>query len=299
LPFFGKNELQTQLSNLGIHLDKKRGQCYLIDRNIAEFMIIQANLDPIRDSVIEIGPGLGVLSDLLAANSKHLYLIELDKKIAEFLKNHFEHRFELQYYENIADWNNSMAKIGLLHGDALKSAFPPANKIVANIPYQISAPLIFKILENWQYDKVILMIQKEFADHLVAEPDSEKYTRLSAAASFFLDVKILKLVPAECYFPKPQVDSAIIELHLKEHVKNDNLLQYRELFLELIKGIFPYKNKGLKKAIKFYFDSNSTGPELFPNLLTSIEKEDIGDQRVRTFSPDILFKIALMGAGKQ
>lgn len=298
MPFFGKNDLQSQLAALGIHLDKKRGQCYLIDRNIAEFMIVQAALDPDKDSVLEIGPGLGVLTDILAEKSLHLYLIELDKKIAQFLKNNFISRYSLAYYEGGVDWQTHTEKIGLLHGDALKQPFPAVNKIVANIPYQISAPLLFKILENWQYERVILMIQKEFADHLVADSNSEKYTRLSAAASFFLDIKVLKLVPAECYFPKPQVDSAIIELKLKQRIKEQNYLQYRELYLEFLKGVFPYKNKGLRKAVKFYFDSDPHGLELFPYLLDQIETGGINAQRVRTFTPDEFFQIALKGAGK-
>ncbi|MHA2002329.1 MAG: rRNA adenine N-6-methyltransferase family protein, partial [Promethearchaeota archaeon] len=146
MPFFSKPELQDQLVQLGIRLDKKRGQCFLIDENIIRLTVKNANLRLKQDIVIEIGPGLGPLSDYLIEQSKRVFLIEFDKKIAQFLfsyyKSQFQHESQVLFLEDPKkkDYQNlpEDCKVIIIHGDALKVPFPRATKIVSNIPYQIS-----------------------------------------------------------------------------------------------------------------------------------------------------------------
>ena len=199
MPFFVKSELLAILGRLNIRLDKMRGQCYLVDRNIVNILLQHADLDPQKDIVAEIGSGLGTLSDFLIESTKKTFLIESDKKIVNFLKEHFEAKYPIHFMsENKSSCpalDRENEKVVILHRDVLKTPFPCVNKIIGNIPYQISAPIIFKLIEEWNFEKAILMVQQEFADRLTASLNSPKYSRLSAATSLFLEVKKLHQVP--------------------------------------------------------------------------------------------------------
>jgi 16S rRNA (adenine1518-N6/adenine1519-N6)-dimethyltransferase len=300
VPFYGKQALKTILGELGVRLDKNRGQCYLIDQNMVQFILQQAELDPTQDRVLEIGPGLGSLSDGLAEKSMQLFLIENDHKIGDFLIKNFQKTIpndQLEIQSN--PFESTTKKICMTIGDALTIQFPNVNKIVANIPYQISAPILFKIIDTWRYERVVLMVQKEFADNLIASPNSEKYSRLSAAIGLFLQVKIIKHVSKSCFYPVPKVDSVIVRITAKPGLgSNSPENRYKNEYLTFLKGIFPYKNKNLRKAIGFYLDTISKENNQWILAPLLIADEFLSTIRVRNLSPDQLFTIMLFILGK-
>lgn len=303
MPFLSKSALVETLTTLGIRLDKARGQCYLIDQNMVEFIVSHAQLDPENDYVMEIGPGLGTLSDYLIQQCKQVILIEFDKKIAHYLKDYYEAKYSVAFLENppAKDWNfiDRKEKIILIHGDALKVPFFPANKIVANIPYQISAPLIFRIIECWSYSTVNLMVQKEFAERLLAKVNSKNYSRISAATGLFLNIKKIRQVPATCFYPAPRVESMLIEITAKPTLSQETAaFQHRADYLAFLRGIFPYKNKSIRNAISFYLKRDSHVKEkLDPlvQLISQIEKYPFLANKLRSFSPPQLFSFLLYG----
>ena len=293
MPFFSKNSLIKISQELGIKLDKSRGQCYLIDRNIVNKIFAAAQLDKEKDIVLEIGPGLGTLSDILAENSQQSLHIEFDNKISQYLTQHFSTM-------------NLPAKI--IHEDALSEACNPyydhANKIVSNIPYQISAPLIFKILKHWNYSKVVLMVQKEFADRMMATPEKKKgYSRLSASIGLYLKVNKIKDVSPNCFFPQPRVESTIIELTKKIHEEFNDLIwdvENRKNYIDFLHGIFPYKRKNIKNAIKLSFKAAHGTSDVFPHFKNFQEKQiqpifSMMTRKVMSFYPIELFKIMYYG----
>jgi 16S rRNA (adenine1518-N6/adenine1519-N6)-dimethyltransferase len=301
MPFYGKRALLDQLTALGVRLDKQRGQCYLIDENIIQKIIEFASLQPDRDSVLEIGPGLGILTDELIKYVKKVVLIENDRKIGQFLSQTLQKNYDTQVVDSTdlkfhTDLSNSDTyKVVFWLADALTVQFPPVTKIVSNIPYQISAPLLFKIIESWRYEKVILMVQKEFADHLTAAPNSEKYSRISAAAGLYLSIKQLYSVPHSCFYPVPKVDSVIIELTRPANLTDDSPeILYRSEYLEFLRGIFPYKNKGLKKAISFYLETDAQLIKKYPYLDDLKKLEELGQRKVRTYGAAELFRIMML-----
>ena len=121
MPFFTRSALLPQLAQLGIRLDKQKGQCYLIDQNLANFIIAEAELNPEIDTVLEIGPGLGTLSDFLAAKSRQLFLIEYDKKMVHFLAENFQLQYESVLINPDMQSIPSEARIILYQGDALEN----------------------------------------------------------------------------------------------------------------------------------------------------------------------------------
>ncbi|WP_371802161.1 16S rRNA (adenine(1518)-N(6)/adenine(1519)-N(6))-dimethyltransferase RsmA [Candidatus Lokiarchaeum ossiferum] len=303
MPFLSKSALLGTLTTLGIRLDKSRGQCYLIDQNVVEFIVSHAQLDPENDVVIEIGPGLGTLSDYLIQQCKQVILIEFDNKIACYLREYYENKYSVAFLENptAKDWNviERKEKIILIHGDALKVPFFPANKIVSNIPYQISAPLIFRIIESWSYSTVNLMVQREFAERLLAPVNSKNYSRISAATGLFLNIKKVRQVPATCFYPAPRVESMLIEITAKPTLSKEKAaFQYRSDYLAFLRGIFPYKNKSIRNALTHYLKRDPHVKEkLSPlvQLISSPADYPFLSHKLRSFSPPQLFSFLLYG----
>lgn len=271
-PFFQPSELIDKLKSLGLYLNKNRGQCFLIDRNIATF-IVDSIKPSETDSILEIGPGLGTLTDFIAQKAGKLFIIEHDKKFFEFQKEHFE--------------GNS--KIEVIHADALKCDWPIVNKIISNVPYQISGPLFAKIAKS-EFEKGVFMVQKEFADRLTAQSNTNNYGRLSVIYSLLFEVKILKQVSNAVFFPKPKVQSTIISVEPKmlEPDKKSKIKANLDSLFYFLQIIFPYKNKILRRAILESIkaiDDKDYKIKL-EKLLERLNDREILTQRVRAINPD-------------
>ncbi len=306
MPFYSKNQLLPKLRELAIHLDKKRGQCYLVDENIANFIIKEVEIDENQDFILEIGSGLGTLSDSLIERGKKVYLIDNDEKITNFLYNHLKLTNKMEFIktssESIDFEQFTDAKGIIINGDAIKIPFPVVTKIVGNIPYQISAPLIFKIIDSWDINilkKCLLMVQDDFANRLVANVNSKNYSRISAAVGLYLNIKKIKIVPSSCFFPKPRVTSVIIELTAKKSLLADspeNL--YRKDYLSFLRGVFPFKNKSLRNAISFFLKNDENAANHFKYFRKIIKNPELFpfiNIKLRRFSPQQLFNLMYYG----
>ena len=203
-------------------------QNFLVNAKIADFIVQRATLGP-EDIVLEIGPGKGILTGKLLEKCK-VYSIEIDKELCDYLQATFS--------KDINEGN-----LELICGDALRVNFPKFTKVMANIPYHISSPLLFKILE-YEFEKGILMLQYEFAERLVAKPGSKKYGRLSVMMYYNGEAKILKRVKKGNFRPVPKVDSAIVEITKKERFCYD-----RDKLDEFIRKLFEHRRKKIKNIL--------------------------------------------------
>ena len=221
-----KNILQKH----NIQLNKNLGQNYLIDdyklKNILSFSNLKSD-----DTVLEIGSGIGTLTVELAKKVKNVISIEKDSKIYNILNERLED-------ENITN-------VELINDDALKTSFPKFNKIVSNLPYQISSPITFKFLD-YDFDMAVLMYQKEFSNHMLAKPGSKDYSRLSAMLYFKADVELLDNVSSESFIPKPKVDSVVVGLKPKKKVLSDEEF---EVYGRVCRALFQHKNKRSRNAL--------------------------------------------------
>ncbi len=189
----------------GVH--SKIGQHFLIDANVAVFMCRTAAIGP-GDSVLEIGPGKGMLTEhLLKAGPRHLYAIEIDRRFSSELEP-----LESGYPHLEIIWNDALAvDYGRFFDDQ-------PDKIVANIPYQITTDLLWKLLEEAApagTGYFLMMVQKEAAERLSARPGSRRSNPLSVTLARMGTVELLKTVPPEVFQPRPKVQSAIVQIHLK------------------------------------------------------------------------------------
>ena len=223
-------ETKQILQENGIILNKNLGQNYLIDDFKRKKIIEFAKLTK-EDTVLEIGPGIGTLTIELAKKAGKVIAIEQDTTIFNILKK----RLEKEQIDNVE----------LINGDAVKVDFPEFNKIVSNLPYQISSPISFKFLKR-DFDLAILMYQKEFADRMNGKVGTRQYSRLSAMLYFKADVKFLTKVSPESFIPSPKVDSSVVELKPKENKISDDDFK---IYAKVVKALFQHRNKKAKNAL--------------------------------------------------
>jgi len=208
---------------------KKLGQCFLIDKNFVSKAVESANLTK-DDIVLEIGLGKGILTEELAKNAKKVYVIEIDKSLEPYANKLKES------YDNIE----------IIWGDAVKVNLEELdfNKVVANLPYQISSPITFKLIKRG-FDLAVLMYQYEFAKRMVAKEGTKDYGRLSVAVQSRADVKFIAKVPPTAFSPRPKVYSAIVKIkpNKKYHIENE------DFFDDFLRAIFQHRNKSVRKAL--------------------------------------------------
>jgi len=189
-----------RLREFGIRPNRELGQNFLIDDNILRLVGEAAELDP-ADVVLEIGGGLGVLSEFLAARVRALHVVEVDERLRPALE----------------DATGGFARARLHFGDALTLDYaalvPPPDKVVANLPYGIAATVVLKTLEELpDADLWVVMVQREVGERLAAAPGSKTYGATSVLAQLSCDVRLVRRVPASVFHPAPKVESAIIVL---------------------------------------------------------------------------------------
>ncbi|MCX6675881.1 MAG: 16S rRNA (adenine(1518)-N(6)/adenine(1519)-N(6))-dimethyltransferase RsmA [Methanothrix sp.] len=203
---------------------KKKGQHFLVDRSALERIAQYAELCK-EDRVLEIGAGTGNLTEVLAERSLCVYAVEIYPHLAMGLQGMFQN-------------------VRVIKGDALEIELPDYNKIVSNLPYQISSKITYRLLSR-PFELAVLMFQQEFAKRLVATVGSREYGRLAMVAGFFCEAKILEILPRSAFRPVPEVNSAIVRL-LPRSVRPD---VKPEVFLRLVEGLFRQRRKKVKKAL--------------------------------------------------
>lgn len=216
---------------------KSLGQNFLVDQNIVKDIVKGAQVTK-EDYVIEIGPGVGTLTRELLKEAASVTAIELDEKLLPILRD------ELKEFENF----------NLIHGDATKvqlDAVYPGKKIklVANLPYYVTTPIITKILnDRVAFSSLTIMIQKEVAERMDAVPGTKDYGSLSVLVQFYCDTKIVRNVPPESFMPRPKVDSTVIRLTKLETPRA--VVKDEELFFKIVRMVFTMRRKTLSNNLK-------------------------------------------------
>lgn len=180
------------IAETGIVPKKSKGQNFLVDGRVADRHIAYAGIRE-GDRVLEVGPGLGILTERMADLPCELTCIELDDILAEYISQTFGDRLRL------------------IHGDAVKVDFPEFDVFVSNLPYSVSTPIIFKLLDHG-FRTAVVMVQKEFADRMVADVGSPDYSRLTVNLFYRADCEVMETVPASRFNPRPKVDSALVRI---------------------------------------------------------------------------------------
>jgi len=258
------------LKENNIRLDRRKGQNYLIDSNILRKIVDYANLSQ-EDTVLEIGAGIGTLTIPLAEHAQKVIAVEQDSKIAAILSRRLQ---EL-----------NISNVEVLVADAVKTDFPPFNKVVSNLPYKISSPITFKLLE-YDFDFAILMYQLEFAVRMVAKPGESNYSRLSLMMHFYGDIKMLFEVSKHAFFPNPKISSAVIKLvpHKKAEIS--------DFFVKTSRALFQHKKKKVKNALLDSFHEIADVDKKTAKEIVSKLDESFLSARVVKLEPDDVMAIS-------
>lgn len=222
-----------------MHKKKKRlGQHFLRHREILEKIVAAAEINR-EDKVIEIGPGLGDLTELLIERARQVVALEIDASLCNILRERF------------ADRKNLL----IIHEDALKFPYEKQKefKVVSNIPYYITKPLIFRLIEASNLKSMTLTLQKEVAERLTAKPHSKAYSALTLIFQYQMEADIKFHIPSSFFCPPPKVDSSVIKMDRRQRppveVLNENL------FFKLIKTAFSHRRKMLSNSLKSFIDN--------------------------------------------
>ncbi|HCL02243.1 MAG TPA: 16S rRNA (adenine(1518)-N(6)/adenine(1519)-N(6))-dimethyltransferase [Lachnoclostridium phytofermentans] len=220
---------------------KKFGQNFLIDTHVLEKIIRSAEITK-DDLVLEIGPGIGTMTQYLCENAREVVAVEIDKNLIPILEQD-----TLSSYDNVTIINEDILKVDINQIVNEKNGGKPI-KVVANLPYYITTPIIMGLFEaHVPIDNITVMVQKEVADRMQSGPGSKDYGALSLAVQYYADPYIVANVPPNCFMPRPNVGSAVIRLTLHQDspvkVKNENLL------FRLIRASFNQRRKTLANGL--------------------------------------------------
>ncbi len=220
---------------------KKFGQNFLTDAHMLEKIILEAEVTK-EDFVLEIGPGIGTMTQYLASAARDVVTVEIDDKLIPILE------------DTLSDFSNA----SVIHSDVLKldikklvrerNGGKPI-KVVANLPYYITTPIIMGLFESHvPIESITIMVQKEVADRMRTGPGSKEYGALSLAVQYYAQPEVVVNVPASCFMPRPKVDSAVIRL--KKYLKPPVEVSDEKLLFQIIRASFNQRRKTLANGLK-------------------------------------------------
>lgn len=249
----------------GFKFTKSLGQNFLINESILDEIVESADISD-DDVVLEIGTGIGTLTSKLCERAKKVIAVEIDKNLLPILQE------TLSDFDNITIINKDILKINI-NEELTNLGINQKIKVVANLPYYITTPIIMKILEEKvNVDCMVLMLQKEVANRINATTSTKDYGSLSIAVQYYCDTDIVCKVPKNSFIPEPNVDSLVIKLSVNEKRKVD--IQDEDLFFKIVRGSFSKRRKTILNSLAGY--ENLVDKEKIEKIL---EKANIDTKR--------------------
>jgi 16S rRNA (adenine1518-N6/adenine1519-N6)-dimethyltransferase len=220
-----------------IKAERSLGQYFLVNNDVAVRMVEYASVGH-DDVVLEIGAGVGSVTEELARKAKRVYAVEKDKELCEILRE--------QYVDK-------KGEIEVIEADIMKLELPEFDKVVASIPFSLSSPITYKLLLR-NFGLAVLLYQKEFAQKMTAKPRSHLYGRLSVIAQALADIEILEIVRRDAFYPSPHVKTAIVRFTEKKK----RLVEDKQAFFEFVSFAFGHR----RKMMRHIFNTSDTLKEL-------------------------------------
>lgn len=255
------------LEKYGFSFKKSLGQNFLVDTNILHNIVDAAELSK-KTAVIEIGPGIGALTEQLCRAAGKVLAIEIDQRLLPILDD------TLSPYDNVEVVHGDVLKLNLHQLIEEKLRDYDEISVVANLPYYVTSPILMKLLEEQlRLKHIVVMIQKEVADRIAAKPGTKDYGSLSVAAQFYAEAEVAMIVPASVFVPKPNVDSAVLKLSIRDEPAV--VVQDERLFFRLVRASFGQRRKTLLNNLM----SNFAGKEQKELVLRALESTGIEPSR--------------------
>lgn len=228
------------LQRYGFNFQKKYGQNFLIDTHVLDKIIGAAQIGP-DDFVLEIGPGIGTMTQYLAEAAREVVAVEIDTKLIPILQD------TLKEYDNVTVLNEDILKVDIRKIAEEKNGGKPI-KVVANLPYYITTPIIMGLFESEvPLDSITVMVQKEVADRMQVGPGTKDYGALSLAVQYYAEPYIVANVPPNCFIPRPAVGSAVIRL--KRYQEKPVKVNDASFMFKIIRASFNQRRKTLQNGL--------------------------------------------------
>ena len=252
------------LERHGFTFKKSFGQNFLTDTNILQKIVDTAEIDK-KVNVIEIGPGIGALTEFLAESAAEVMAFEIDDRLVPILAD------TLRDFDNVTVVNQDILKVDLAQYIAeFKNPDLPI-KVVANLPYYITTPILMHLIESGiPFSEFVVMMQKEVADRISAQPNTKAYGSLSIAVQYYMTAKVAFIVPRTVFVPAPNVDSAILKMVRREQPAVE--VQDEKFFFKVTKASFVHRRKTLWNNLTSYFGKSE---EVKTKLERALEKADL------------------------
>lgn len=231
-----KQKTLTYLNQLNLTPRKSLGQNFLVDESLLKRMISMGEIT-IDDIILEIGPGLGTLTELLAERAKKIIAVEIDPVLSDFLHERFREKDNIE----------------LIREDILRAKLPTFDKVISNIPYSITGPLFEQVFFKKSPPSGVLTIEKNLADRIFTQGDYKTISRITISVNTFLEPFEKIKISKNCFYPVPKIELSLIKLVPKKNI--DVFLQEDDqihFFLNFIAGVMPFKNKDLLNALMMY-----------------------------------------------
>lgn len=255
------------IDKYGFAFQKRFGQNFLIDGNVVEKIVREAGVTK-EDFVLEIGPGIGTMTQILCENAREVAAVEIDGNLIPILKE------TLADYNNVTVINEDILKVDINALAVEKNGGKPI-KVVANLPYYITTPIIMGLFESHvPIDSITIMVQKEVADRMQVGPGTKDYGALSLAVQYYAKPEIVLNVPPTCFMPRPNVGSAVIRL--TRHDKNPVAVEDAEYMFKLIRASFNQRRKTLANGL-----NNSSELQLSKERIEAAIRELGVDRNIR------------------
>jgi 16S rRNA (adenine1518-N6/adenine1519-N6)-dimethyltransferase len=228
------------LQKYQFNFQKKFGQNFLIDTHVLDKIIAAADITK-NDLVLEIGPGIGTMTQYLCENAREVVAVEIDKNLIPILED------TLSAYDNVTVINGDILKVDINKIVEERNNGKPI-KVVANLPYYITTPIIMGLFESHvPIENITVMVQKEVADRMQVGPGTKEYGALSLAVQYYAEPYIVANVPPNCFMPRPKVGSAVIRL--TRHAEPPVQVKDEKLMFQLIRASFNQRRKTLVNGI--------------------------------------------------
>jgi 16S rRNA (adenine1518-N6/adenine1519-N6)-dimethyltransferase len=243
-------EIKLILKELDLKPKKYLGQNFLIDNNIINKVISESHITK-DDIILEIGPGLGALTEKLIEKAKKIYAVEVDPILFKYISNKF----------------SNCRNIEIINGDILNVDIPFHNKIVSNIPYTITGPIFERVFYKEKPPQGTLIIENSIANRIFSERNYKKRSRITISFNSFMKPISKFTIPRNSFYPNPKIELALISIAPKAQI-DQFLLEDdgKKFYLKFLAGIMPYKNKNIANAIEFF---------LKQNIISKVEKKEI------------------------
>ena len=261
-------DVQLILNQLDFKPKKHLGQNFLTNTNILEKII---NLSEIsrEDIILEVGPGIGALTESLIEKANKVYAVEIDPILSKYLSEKFS------IYNNIE----------IINDDILKVDIPSHNKAISNVPYKITGPILEKVFFKKNPPQGILTIEKSIADRVFLSENYKRFSRISIGLNSFMKPVVKYSIPRNSFYPIPKIDLTLIKIVPKESL-NPILLKEEsvQLFLKFIAGIMPYKNKNIVNALYFFFKANNDPYHTKVKILEILHENNYENKKLFNFN---------------